>query len=283
MTLVDNADSTELTLGPPLTVSGGPDDDVVPVPAAVRDGGRSARTGRVRVVMHLVLASLPLLAISAHVFGLIDMHRSAGFLVLPFAVLVAVLAGLAPHGTDRVLGLGVLWGMLACAIYDAFRLDTVYMLGWWGDFIPSMGTWILGDPSDRPAGAVVGYLWRYIGDGGGIGTVFFALAALVGAHRWRPQAVVGAAVAFAVMPVWSGLIATVALAPRGQRLMFPLTPTTIVLSLVGHLIFGVILGVGFWRSRAVMRHWPWVPVRLGRFVRSAGPVVPSPRVAPVDV
>jgi hypothetical protein len=222
-----------------------------------------SRAGLTRVGLHLLLAALPLLAISAHVFGLITMNWSAALLVVPLATAIVALSIFAPHPEERVILHGFLWGMLACALYDVFRLDTVYMLGWWADFIPTMGTWIVGDGASKTAGAWVGYLWRYLGDGGGIGVTFFVGAAFVGLHRRPPKQVVGAAVAFAVFPVWAGLIATVWLAPRGQSMMFPLTPVTVTLSLIGHLIFGLILGLGFVRTRSAQRYWPWAPLRRG--------------------
>ncbi len=222
-----------------------------------------SRAGLLRVGLHLLLAALPLLAISAHVFGLITMNWSAALLVVPLATAIVALSIFAPHPEERVILHGFLWGMLACALYDVFRLDTVYMLGWWADFIPTMGTWIVGDGASKTAGAWVGYLWRYLGDGGGIGVTFFVGAAFVGLQHRPPKQVVGAAVAFAVFPVWAGLIATVWLAPRGQSLMFPLTPVTITLSLIGHLIFGLIMGLGFVKTRSAQRYWPWAPIQVG--------------------
>jgi hypothetical protein len=222
-----------------------------------------SRAGLLRVGLHLLLAALPLLAISAHVFGLITMNWSAALLVVPLATAIVALSVFAPHPEERVILHGFLWGMLACALYDVFRLDTVYMLGWWADFIPTMGTWIIGNGASKTAGAWVGYLWRYLGDGGGIGVTFFVGAAFLGLHRRPPRQVVGAAVAFAVFPVWAGLIATVWLAPRGQSMMFPLTPVTVTLSLIGHLIFGLIMGLGFVRTRSAQRFWPWAPLRRG--------------------
>ena len=216
--------------------------------------------GLLRVGLHLLLAALPLLAISAHVFGLITMNWSAALLVVPLATAIVVLSIFDPHPEDRVILHGFVWGIVACGLYDVFRLDTVYMLGWWADFIPTMGTWIVGDGASKSAGAWVGYLWRYLGDGGGIGVTFFVGAAFLGLHRRTPKQVVGAAVAFAVFPVWAGLIATVWLAPRGQSMMFPLTPVTITLSLIGHLIFGLIMGLGFVRTRSAERYWPWAPI-----------------------
>ncbi|MDL5155713.1 hypothetical protein [Actinomycetospora termitidis] len=218
------------------------------------------RQGLLRVGLHVLLAALPLLAISAHVFGLITMNWSAALLVIPLATTIIALSMFDPHPEDRVILHGFVWGIIACALYDVFRLDTVYMLGWWADFIPTMGTWIVGNGASTSAGAWVGYLWRYLGDGGGIGVTFFVGAAFLGLHKRPASVVVAASVGFAVFPVWAGLIGTVWLAPRGQTMMFPLTPTTITLSLIGHLIFGLIMGLGFVRTRAAHRWWPWTPV-----------------------
>ncbi|MBN9738972.1 MULTISPECIES: hypothetical protein [unclassified Pseudonocardia] len=259
-----------------------------PAGAAVPALAPAAGTGR--VALHVLLAALPLLAISAHVFDLVPMQLSAALLVVPLATAVAVLTLFDPHPADRIVAHGLAWGVVACAVYDVFRLDTVYMLGLWGDFIPTMGTWITGRPGDTAGGAVVGYLWRYIGDGGGIGLTFFVVASACGLHRLSRARVVLAAVGFAVAPVWAGLVGTVALAPRGEELMFPLTPVTVSLSLVGHLIFGLVLGLGFWHSRAVQSHWPWptpaLPARLRTTTGAPGadatpppaPRVPLPRV-----
>ncbi|WP_438011672.1 hypothetical protein WME89_25365 [Sorangium sp. So ce321] len=38
------------------------------------------------------------------------------------------------------------------------------------------------------------------------------------------------------------LIATLLLAPHGEQLLFELTPKTVALSLVGHLVFGAVVG-----------------------------------------
>lgn len=244
--------------------------------------------------LHVLLAGLPLLAISAHVFDLVPMQLSAAVLVIPLATTMIALSAFAPHPGDRVIAHGLVWGVVACMVYDVFRLDTVYLLGLWGDFIPTMGTWITGRPDDLAGGAIVGYLWRYIGDGGGIGLTFFVVASACGLHQRSRAFVVLAAVGFAVAPVWAGLIGTVALAPRGEELLFPLTPTTVLLSLIGHLIFGLILGLGFWSSRSVQAYWPWEPLRVeelvrtaavrsGSFaagVRAAASAAPLPRAAP---
>jgi hypothetical protein len=108
-----------------------------------------------------------------------------------------------------------------------------------------------------------------MGDGGGIAVAFFALAATLGAASWSRRTTMAAAVAYAVCPVWTGLILTDLLAPQGRHL-FPLTLTTLTLSLVGHLIYGAIMGLGYWRSHHLEAFWPFQiclerdPPRVGR-------------------
>ena len=242
-------------------------------PSAVRPGADGGPAALGRVGLHLLLAGVPLLAISAQVFGVLEMRTALAWLIVPAVIVVAGLAMFAPHPVDRILTAGLLWGVVGCVLYDLFRLDTVYVLGWWGDFIPSMGSWVSGGAPGAWDGAVVGYLWRYIGDGGGIGITFFVLAAAIGLDRRSRRDAVLTAVAFAVFPVWAGLIGTVAIAPRGEEMLFPLTPVTVTLSLIGHLIFGVVLGLGFHRSRHVVSGWPWpvLGLRIGARRSPAGP------------
>jgi hypothetical protein len=237
-----------------------------------------------RVAVHLVLAALPLLSITAHVAGLVPMHVTAGLVVIPTALVLVVLGIFVPVPEDRLVLEGLRWGILATAVYDVFRLDTVAFLGWWGDFIPTMGTWLIDvDPSSRVLGGVAGYVWRYAGDGGGLGVVFLVGAAATGLRRLGPTVTVAAAVLFAVGPTWGGLMVTVLL-PRGQQLMFPLTPTTVTLSLLGHVIFGIVLGLGCLRCRDLEEHWPGPRVvdleKLARWGELPDPV-PVPAFADV--
>ena len=271
-----------MTVAHPL--AGGPPVPGRPAARAPADPATRPTAAVVRVGLHLVLAALPLLTISAHVFGLVPMHVSAGLVVVPLLLAVGLLALFAPAGEERLIVRGLGWGVVATLVYDVVRLDTVYLLGWWGDFIPTVGAWIL-DSGTAPgvADGMVGYLWRYAGDGGGIGVTFFVLAAVTGLHRQGTRRTVVAAVVFAVVPVWAGLIGTVALAPRGQSLMFPLTPVTLTLSLVGHLVFGLVLGLGCARCGDLRGLWPWPPlVDLDALLaRRAGPRPDGSRRAPL--
>ena len=85
-----------------------------------------------------------------------------------------------------------------------------------GDFIPVMGSFVTGEP-DTAGAAAVGYVWRYIGDGGGLGVAFFVVAFALGIDRWKNVYAVLASVAFAVFPTWAGLMATVALLRVARR------------------------------------------------------------------
>ena len=54
-------------------------------------------------------------------------------------------------------------------------------------------------------------------------------------------------------------MATVALAPRGEEMMFPLNLATISITLIGHLIFGLVLGLAFLKAPRGREHGgcPW--------------------------
>jgi hypothetical protein len=107
----------------------------------------------------------------------------------------------APHRIDIIVGRGLIAGMVATIVYDGARLFAVHVLGLMGDFIPVMGSFVTGEP-DTTGAAAVGYVWRYIGDGGGLGVAFFMVAYAVGIDRWKNVYAVLASVAFAVFPTW---------------------------------------------------------------------------------
>ncbi|HEU0101210.1 MAG TPA: hypothetical protein VFR07_02740 [Mycobacteriales bacterium] len=73
---------------------------------------------------------------------------------------------------------------------------------------------------------------------------FFVFCAVVLAIR--PGLVTAHPVALAIgygVFVWSGLLGTVVLLPRGRELMIPISATGVCLTLVGHLIYGTVLGL----------------------------------------
>ena len=236
-----------------------------------------------RMALVILLASMPILGISVDVSGLV----SQGTTSIAVIVLTAVLGTLvvfAPHRTDMIVGRGLMAGMVACIVYDGARLFAVHVLGLMGDFIPVMGSFVTGEP-DTTGSAAVGYIWRYLGDAGGLGVAFFVVAFALGIDRWKSVYAVLASVAFAVFPTWAGLMATVALLPRGEGMMFALNPATITITLIGHLIFGFVLGLAFLKApRGRDRsEWPWPPILetapVQRAIAAARKVIGQPQTA----
>jgi hypothetical protein len=223
---------------------------------------------------------MPILAIPADVSGLVPQSTSSVAVIVLLAVL-GTLVVFAPHRIDMIVGRGLIAGMVATIVYDGARLFAVHVLGLMGDFIPVMGSFVTGEP-DTTGSAAVGYVWRYIGDGGGLGVAFFVVAFALGIDRWRNVYAVLASLAFAVFPTWAGLMATVALLPRGEEMMFDLNPATFTITLVGHLIFGFFLGLAFLKApRGKDKSgWPWPPLSESapakRAIRFAKKVTHSP-------
>ena len=211
-----------------------------------------------RLGLVLLLASMPILAIAAEVFGLVT-QSTVTLVAITLVAVLATLIAFAPHRIDMIVGRGLIAGMVACIVYDGARLFAVHVLGLMGDFIPVMGSFVTGEP-DTAGSAAVGYIYRYLGDAGGLGVAFFVVAFAVGIDRWKNIYAVLAAVAFSLFP-WAGLMATVALAPHGEERMFALNTATAIITLVGHLIFGLFLGLAFLKApRGQRSGWPWPPL-----------------------
>lgn len=210
------------------------------LPGAIRE--RMPNPARFGV--YVVVASTPLLAVSGEVFGVVSLRAVSTWFLVPLLGVLAVLVIFKPAGIDRTAMAGFAWGVVACGGYDLFRLPSVYVFHLWGDFFGTIGGWAAGTSSNYLAG----YLWRYLGDGAGIGVVVFLHAAVIGVSSWPRRRVIGVTIAFAVCPVWAGLVLTDWLAPAG-RALFPLNATTLALSLAGHLVYGAILGNGLWASQ----------------------------------
>src|SRR4051794_4174334 len=229
-----------------------------------------------RIGLVLLLASMPILAISVEVFGLAS-QSTITMVTIALVALLATLITFAPHRIDMIVGRGLIAGMVACIVYDAARLFAVHVLGLMGDFIPVMGSFVTGEP-ETAGSAAVGYVWRYIGDAGGLGVAFFVVAFALGIDRWSNTKAVLAAVTFAVFPTWAGLITTVAIAPRGEEMMFPLNTATFLITLIGHLIFGLFLGLAFLKAPrgGSQRDWPWTPILETRIVRRFTPAAWRP-------
>jgi hypothetical protein len=186
------------------------------------------------------------------VFELVPLHLSTPALVLPAAALGLALALRFP-AYGRLAARGFAYALVAVLLYDATRLPWI-ISGVWRDFIPNIGALLL----DRSEGHLaLGYAWRWLGNGGGMGLAFFMAYPLVARH----VPVRSAGLVYGVL-IWLCLLATLLLAPRGQEMLFRLTLLTFTFSLVGHLVFGGVLAALMYLTGANTR--PFEPDRGGR-------------------
>lgn len=177
-------------------------------------------------VLFAVLGFVPIMSLCAALFGWVPLHVSVKVLVLP-ALAAAIALGLARPAWGRIALMGFLAGLVATAAYDVTRLALVWV-GVWPDFIPPIGKLALMDPSAHP---FWGYLWRFIGNGGGMGVTF----AMLGWRGTRWGMAYGVLVCF-------GLFGTLMFAAGAQEALFPLTGITAAAALIGHLDYGAVLG-----------------------------------------
>jgi hypothetical protein len=168
----------------------------------------------------------PIAALCAALFGVLPLHLSTRFIVLP-GVALALVVGLRSPAAGRRALTGLVVGIVATAVYDCLRLAGV-AAGLWHDFIPVIGQLALDDPSASP---LWGYAWRFALNGGGMCLSF----ALLPWRGLRVGLLFGASVCLC-------LFATLVLAPAAQGVLFFLNPTTATLALAGHLLYGGICG-----------------------------------------
>lgn len=173
-----------------------------------------------------LLGFVPIGALCIALFGLVPLHLSAKFLVLP-ALVGAIALGLACPRWGKLALLGFAAGVIATGVYDITRLLLVYV-GVWPDFIPPIGKLALMDDAAHP---IWGYIWRFVGNGGGMGVTFAMLP-------WRGTR---AGMAYGVF-ICLCLYATLLFAPGAQDRLFPLTWVTAAAAMIGHLDYGAVLG-----------------------------------------
>ena len=175
----------------------------------------------------------PITALALTLFGLWPLNVGALVIVLPSVMLVILMGLKFPrHGLLSLIGWGM--GLTAVSLYDLTRLPFIWT-GIWRDFIPNIGGLLLGmlEPN-----WLAGYLWRYLGNGGGMGLAFTVVYSLL-----KPKVERRAAGLLFGVGVWACLMITLLFSANGMKILFTLTPTKVAISLVGHVVYGAVLGI----------------------------------------
>lgn len=198
----------------------------------------------------IAVGFLPVTLIAAAAFGVAGLRELAGYLLVPALALTGGVLIWRPRWASTALrALGA--GLLATALYDAYRGSFLALGLMQVDPIPHIGVALHLDPA-----WVFGYLWRYLGNGGGMAVAFFAL----GLRGMRIGIGYG-------LFVCSGLLFVLVAAPYGQEMLFPLNATTVVMAVGGHVLYGAALGWIAARRAEASR-----PVRTCAAPTSASPV-----------
>lgn len=196
--------------------------------------GRGSVAGDLGIrLIYVAVGFTPIVTLALSLVELVPLHLAAPLSISAAAIVGTLVAVTNPRYRPPVLR-GLSAGTIAVLLYDCTRLPFV-VFGGWPDFIPGIGVWLL---NNRDAHWSVGYLWRYLGNGAGMGLAFTVAVPLT--RRWVTARTAGIVFGLAV---WSGLLITLAAAPNGEDKMFVLTPTTLTVSLIGHIVYGTVLGI----------------------------------------
>ena len=197
----------------------------------------------IAALMMFGIGFAPILALALTLLGVCSLPLATMALVAPALVSAFGLSYHDPsHG--RLMLQGFLRGVMAVTCYDCVRIAFVFA-GYLDDFIPQIGAMLVEDSNHH---FIVGYLWRYLGNGGGLGLAFVSTLALIKRRlsvrqqqRMTPRLMKIIAIGFGVF-VWICLIMTLKISPHGEDIMFVISPITLLATLSGHVVFGYALG-----------------------------------------
>jgi hypothetical protein len=177
-------------------------------------------------LLYLAFGFAAITSLGVALAGAVPLPYGFHYAVIP-AYTVMLLVGLRYPAWGKRALIGLVAGMIATGIYDILRLGLM-LAGLWGDPIPSIGQLALNDP-DAPW--YWGYVWRFVGNGGGMGLAFAMLP-------WRGVKL-GIAYGSAIC---MGLVVLLYFWPVSQEHFFALTPATAAGGMAGHWVYGAVLG-----------------------------------------
>lgn len=194
----------------------------------------------------MALGPAAILGLSVAYAEILPLRVLFALYVLPAYLIMLFLGLLYPVWGKRAL-FGFLAGVLATIGYDIARLFLVVALGL-PDPIPHIGDLWLGAGTVSHGGLWwVGYLWRFFGNGAGMGIVFamFPRRLFTVKFGWIYGDLVGL-----------GMFALLFFFPASQLHLFNLNLTVLVNGIIGHWAYGLTLGWLFARSRVVDALYP---------------------------
>ncbi len=177
-------------------------------------------------LFYLALGFAAITSLGVALAGMVPLPYGLRYAVVP-AVAIMVLLSLRHPGWGKRALIGLVAGMIATGIYDILRIGLMFA-GLWGDPIPSIGRLALADPN---AEWYWGYVWRFVGNGGGMGLAFAMLP-------WRG---VRLGIAYGTT-ICLGLVGLLYFWPVSQAHFFALTPPTAAGGMAGHWVYGAVLG-----------------------------------------
>jgi hypothetical protein len=177
-------------------------------------------------VLYLALGFAAITSLGVALAGMVPLPYGLRYAVVPAVAVMVLLSLRYPAWGKRAL-IGLVAGMIATGIYDILRIGLMFA-GLWGDPIPSIGRLALADPDAHPAW---GYVWRFVGNGGGMGLAFAMLP-------WRG---VRLGIAYGTA-ICLGLVGLLYFWPVAQEHFFALTPPTAAGGMAGHWVYGAVLG-----------------------------------------
>lgn len=183
------------------------------------------------VACFIAAGILPVSSIALHCAGIISLINCLFFLIVP-TFGVALLFGTINRSVLKLALQGWVSGIVAVALYDISRIP--FILAGWADFIPHISAWLT-DTNENSY--LIGYAWRYAGNGGGLGIVFFLLAS----HFNLRKQIVSNGVTFGLL-VFAGLVTLLIIFPNSQDMMFRITPLSFFGGMTGHIVYGYALG-----------------------------------------
>lgn len=191
-----------------------------------------AQANRMVLLLLAFAGFLPVLCIVFHCLDLVLLKNAFIGIIIPVFALYMIASSTSAQ-LGRLILYGWTAGVVAVTAYDISRIP--FLMSGWGDFIPKIGGWVM---NTNEYNAPLGYSWRYIGNGGGMGITFFMLMQFFSNKKLHVLngIIFGWFVFFCLMSI-------LIIFPVAQEKMFKITPLTFVGSLTGHLVYGLILGL----------------------------------------